>query len=93
MSPLTLIACVRITLPTGARTSSLLLRHDETAKEKILTDPTAFVSLDAHADYGLAVPTADPCSTWRAAEGGRSDDGLVTELTRPVTRGCGGVRW
>jgi len=25
----------------------------------MLTDPTAFATLDAHADYGLAVPTPD----------------------------------
>ena len=34
-------------------------RFDEAAKEKMLTDPTAFATLDAHADYGLAVPTPD----------------------------------
>ena len=34
-------------------------RFDEAAKEQMLTDPTAFATLDAHADYGLAVPTPD----------------------------------
>jgi len=34
-------------------------RFDEAAKEQMLTDPTAFATLDAHADYRLAVPTPD----------------------------------
>jgi 4,5-DOPA dioxygenase extradiol len=34
-------------------------RFDEDAKERMLSDPTAFASLDAHADYGKAVPTPD----------------------------------
>ncbi len=34
-------------------------RFDGAAKEQILTDPTAFASLDAHRDYRLAVPTPD----------------------------------
>jgi 4,5-DOPA dioxygenase extradiol len=34
-------------------------RFDEAAKERMLTDPTAFAGLDGHADYGLAVPTPD----------------------------------
>ena len=34
-------------------------RFDEAAKERMLTDPTGFAALDAHADYGLAVPTPD----------------------------------
>jgi 4,5-DOPA dioxygenase extradiol len=34
-------------------------RFDEAAKERMLTDPTEFASLDAHHDYGHAVPTPD----------------------------------
>jgi 4,5-DOPA dioxygenase extradiol len=34
-------------------------RFDEAAKAQMLTDPTGFAALDAHADYGLAVPTPD----------------------------------
>jgi 4,5-DOPA dioxygenase extradiol len=34
-------------------------RFDEAAKERMLEDPTDFASLDAHADYALAVPTPD----------------------------------
>jgi 4,5-DOPA dioxygenase extradiol len=34
-------------------------RFDEAAKERMLGDPTGFAALDAHADYGLAVPTPD----------------------------------
>ncbi len=34
-------------------------RFDEAAKERMLTDPTGFAGLDAHADYGHAVPTPD----------------------------------
>ena len=34
-------------------------RFDQDAKERMLTDPTEFASLDAHADYRNAVPTPD----------------------------------
>ena len=34
-------------------------RFDEAAKERMLSDPTEFASLDAHADFGHAVPTPD----------------------------------
>jgi 4,5-DOPA dioxygenase extradiol len=34
-------------------------RFDEAAKERMLSDPTGFASLDAHADYAHAVPTPD----------------------------------
>ena len=34
-------------------------RFDEAAKERMLSDPTEFAALDAHTDYGLAVPTPD----------------------------------
>jgi 4,5-DOPA dioxygenase extradiol len=34
-------------------------RFDEDAKLRMLTDPTTFVSLDAHRDFGHAVPTPD----------------------------------
>jgi 4,5-DOPA dioxygenase extradiol len=34
-------------------------RFDEDAKERMLTDPTEVGSLDAHRDFGLAVPTPD----------------------------------
>jgi 4,5-DOPA dioxygenase extradiol len=34
-------------------------RFDEAAKEQMLTDPTEFAALDAHADYSHAVPTPD----------------------------------
>jgi 4,5-DOPA dioxygenase extradiol len=34
-------------------------RFDEAAKERMLTDPTEFATLDAHGDFGLAVPTPD----------------------------------
>ncbi len=34
-------------------------RFDEAAKERMLTAPTDFAALDAHADYGRAVPTPD----------------------------------
>ncbi|WP_460459085.1 4,5-DOPA-extradiol-dioxygenase [Angustibacter peucedani] len=34
-------------------------RFDEAAKERMLTDPLDFASLDAHADYAHAVPTPD----------------------------------
>ncbi len=34
-------------------------RFDEAAKERMLSDPTEFAALDAHADYGNAVPTPD----------------------------------
>lgn len=34
-------------------------RFDEDAKVRMLTDPSRFVSLDAHRDYGSAVPTPD----------------------------------
>jgi 4,5-DOPA dioxygenase extradiol len=34
-------------------------RFDEAAKERMLSDPTEFATLDAHGDYGHAVPTPD----------------------------------
>ena len=34
-------------------------RFDETAKDLMLGDPTALAALDAHPDYGSAVPTPD----------------------------------
>ncbi len=34
-------------------------RFDEAAKERMLTNPTDFAALDAHHDYGHAVPTPD----------------------------------
>jgi 4,5-DOPA dioxygenase extradiol len=34
-------------------------RFDEDAKERMLTAPTEFATLDAHGDYGNAVPTPD----------------------------------
>jgi 4,5-DOPA dioxygenase extradiol len=34
-------------------------RFDEAAKERMLTAPTEFATLDAHADYRTAVPTPD----------------------------------
>jgi 4,5-DOPA dioxygenase extradiol len=34
-------------------------RFDQDAKERMLTDPTEFTTLDAHPDYGNAVPTPD----------------------------------
>jgi 4,5-DOPA dioxygenase extradiol len=34
-------------------------RFDEAAKEQMTSDPTAVASLDAHADFGHAVPTPD----------------------------------
>jgi 4,5-DOPA dioxygenase extradiol len=34
-------------------------RFDESAKERMLTDPTEMAALDAHADYRHAVPTPD----------------------------------
>lgn len=34
-------------------------RFDEDAKSRMLTDPTEFATLDAHRDFGNAVPTAD----------------------------------
>jgi 4,5-DOPA dioxygenase extradiol len=34
-------------------------RFDEAAKDHMLSDPTEFATLDAHADYGHAVPTPD----------------------------------
>ena len=34
-------------------------RFDEDAKARMLTDPTEFATLDAHRDYGRAVPTPD----------------------------------
>src|SRR5919107_49555 len=34
-------------------------RFDEDAKERMLTAPTEFATLDAHADYRLAAPTPD----------------------------------
>lgn len=34
-------------------------RFDTDAKERMLTAPTEFATLDAHADYGSAVPTPD----------------------------------
>jgi len=34
-------------------------RFDESAKEQMLTDPTAVAGLDAHRDYANAVPTPD----------------------------------
>jgi 4,5-DOPA dioxygenase extradiol len=34
-------------------------RFDESAKERMLTDPTQMAALDAHADYRRAVPTPD----------------------------------
>ena len=34
-------------------------RFDEDAKIRMLTDPTEFATLDAHRDYGRAVPTPD----------------------------------
>ncbi|MFY0408406.1 4,5-DOPA dioxygenase extradiol [Solicola sp. PLA-1-18] len=34
-------------------------RFDQDAKERMLTDPTEMATLDAHADYGIAVPTPD----------------------------------
>lgn len=34
-------------------------RFDESAKERMLTDPTEMAALDAHADYRNAVPTPD----------------------------------
>jgi 4,5-DOPA dioxygenase extradiol len=34
-------------------------RFDEAAKERMLTNPIDFAALDAHTDYGLAVPTPD----------------------------------
>ncbi|WP_312721296.1 4,5-DOPA dioxygenase extradiol [Mobilicoccus sp.] len=34
-------------------------RFDEAARERMLTDPSGFASLDAHADYRRAVPTPD----------------------------------
>jgi 4,5-DOPA dioxygenase extradiol len=34
-------------------------RFDEDAKVRMLTDPTEFATLDAHRDYGHAVPTTD----------------------------------
>jgi 4,5-DOPA dioxygenase extradiol len=34
-------------------------RFDEDAKERMLTTPTEFATLDAHADYAVAVPTPD----------------------------------
>jgi 4,5-DOPA dioxygenase extradiol len=34
-------------------------RFDEDAKQRMLTDPTAFAALDAHPDYRTAVPTPD----------------------------------
>jgi 4,5-DOPA dioxygenase extradiol len=35
------------------------VRFDEDAKERMLTAPTEFAALDAHADFGHAVPTPD----------------------------------
>ncbi|MFY1693080.1 dioxygenase [Plantactinospora sp. WMMB782] len=34
-------------------------RFDEDARARMLTDPTGFATLDAHPDYGRAVPTPD----------------------------------
>jgi 4,5-DOPA dioxygenase extradiol len=34
-------------------------RFDSDAKERMLTDPSAFATLDAHPDFGSAVPTPD----------------------------------
>ncbi len=34
-------------------------RFNEDAKERMMTDPTEMPTLDAHADWGLAVPTPD----------------------------------
>ena len=34
-------------------------RFDEDAKERMLGDPTEMATLDAHRDFGLAVPTPD----------------------------------
>src|SRR5215212_7321168 len=34
-------------------------RFDQDAKERMLTEPTEFTTLDAHPDYGTAVPTPD----------------------------------
>jgi len=34
-------------------------RFDEAAKERMLTEPTEFAALDAHGDFGRAVPTPD----------------------------------
>jgi 4,5-DOPA dioxygenase extradiol len=34
-------------------------RFDEAAKERMLNDPMNFAALDAHSDYGHAVPTPD----------------------------------
>jgi 4,5-DOPA dioxygenase extradiol len=62
-------------------------RFDEAAKERMLGDPTRFAALDAHADYGHAVPTPDHFipALYLA---GLADAAGQTRDTRVLVDGC-----
>ncbi len=62
-------------------------RFDEAAKEQMLTDPTGFAALDAHADYGLAVPTPDHFIPALYLAGLAGDDGPDRSDTRVLIDG------